>query len=176
MSGDREASDRARPRRSMTVAGEGLVAGLAAYAAVVLVVTAADLVRGHAPYYTAARIGAWFLVDVQGGEPESPVGPVLVYNGVHMAASLAAGLLGSALVRGSERLAGFWYVALMLLLAAGIYIIVMLGAVGAELLALLDWTTVVLGTVAWLAVLTTWFWKTHALARRQIEADLDASG
>lgn len=156
---------------------EGLIAGLLGYAAVVVTVAAMDLLAGRALFHTPAALGSWLFFwpgDVSGPAPRA--GPLLTWNGVHLVLSLVVGTIGAFLVLESERLMGFWYFALMVLIATAVYAVVILGGVGTELAQVLDWPTILVGTVAWLGAMTLWFWKAHPGAAQRLQADLDSDG
>lgn len=157
--------------------GDGMVAGLLGYAAVVVVVSAMDAAQGRSPFHTAALLGSWLFFGLEDPSAlELWAGPVLAYNGVHLIVSLAAGMVGALLVLESERWRGFWYFALMVLVAAGTYTVVLLIGAGGEIARALDGPTVVLGTTAWLGAMTAYFWSAHRGAWQEIEADMDAEG
>lgn len=138
---------------------------------------AMDLAQGRTPFHTAGLIGSWlFFGGAAPPPPQAWAGPVLAYNGVHLLASLAVGILGAVLVLGSDLHRGFWYFALLVLVAAGMYAFTLLGGIRVEVAGALDWPTVVLGTGAWLGVMTVWFWRAHRWTRQRIRADLDAGG
>jgi hypothetical protein len=75
----------------------------------------------------------------------------VAYNGLHLVISLAVGVVAATMVALSERMTGFWYVALMVLVAVAIYAVGALGAIAVEFKGITDWPTAVLGTAAWLA-------------------------
>lgn len=151
---------------------EGLVAGLLGYLAVVVVVALLDLVRGRAAFDTARVLGTALFGDPEG----TGWGPVFAWNGVHLLASLAVATLGAGLVLASEHYRGFWYFALMALITVAVGAIGALGAFGVEITRLVDWTTVVVGTAAWLGAMTLTFALAHRRIFSRISADLDADG
>jgi hypothetical protein len=157
------------------VVREGVIAGLLGYAAVVVVVAAMDLVRGRSPFHTAAVLGSWLFYGLEAASRSSiEPGPVLAYNGVHLLVSLAVGTVAALLVLESGLFRGFWYFALMILIAAVMYPLVVLGGIAVEWGQMLDWTTVLVGTAAWLAAMTTYFWRCHGDVVRKIRSDMEA--
>lgn len=152
---------------------EGFLAGLAGYAAVVVVVAALDALAGRAVFHTPGLLGSWLvfgLTDPAGFAPTP--GPVLAYNGIHLLGSLAAGTMGALMVLDAELVRGFWYVGLMALVALAVVVIAVLGGAAVELGQAVDWGSVVLGTTAWLTAMTAYFWSAHRRDAARIEASL----
>lgn len=148
--------------------GEGLVAGLIAYASVVVVVGTANLLLDRSFVHSAAVMGALILeaAPLDAGVMGTTAPAVLAYNGVHLVGSIVVGVVGALMVRESERHAGFWYFALTVLVAAGVYAIVFLGALGAEVSGGVEWWLVVVGTGVWLLAMSVYFgWRHRGLLR-----------
>ena len=100
----------AAPRRTI---GLGLIAGGIGFATTVLVFAIANVLAGRSPFYTAALLGTALFTDIT--DPAMvAVTPsmVLAYNGVHLIAYLAFGLLASALASLAARGRQLWYVSL----------------------------------------------------------------
>lgn len=141
---------------------EGLVGGLLAYLAVVVAFALLNVAQGRSPFHTAAAMGA---VLFHGGEAASAFAldpaPILAYNGIHLVGSLLVAGLAALLIYESELHRSFWYFGLMVLTAAGVYGIVLFGVAGAEIGGVLDWPTVILGTLVWLGAMTAYFLRVH---------------
>ncbi len=156
---------------------EGLVAGLIGYVAVVLTVAAIDLLQGFGLVHTPREIGmALFFGGSGAPAPSDAMAPVLAWNGVHLVASLLAGLLGALMVLGAERFLGFWWAGLMVLVTVGVYALIGLGGFGVQVAGVLDWTTALLGTAAWLASMTAYFAWAHRRLRGQLEMEMGSDG
>ena len=100
---------------------DGLVAGIAGYAAVVVFFGIWNLVEGHSPFYTAGLLGAAVFEGLR--DPASLAldpGMVIAFNGVHLLAFLAFGFFAAWLVYESELHPVLWYLSLFLFLGAAI--------------------------------------------------------
>lgn len=156
---------------------ESLVAGLIGYAAVVVVIGAIDILQGRGLLYTPSLLGARLFLG--GGDsvvPEVDPGAVIAYNGFHLLGSLAMGFVGASMIAATERLHGFWYIALMTLIASGLYTVTVLGGIGAEVMQAVGWVTVVIGTTAWFGGMTVYFWRAHPRLLGSLDHDPDAAG
>jgi hypothetical protein len=143
---------RPTPRPALArVLREGLLAGVCAYAAVVLVVAIYDISLGYPLFHTPSLIGGFFLFGARGAALGVDPAWVLAYNGTHLLVSLVSGVLAAFLVLESERLEGFWYVGFMAVLMGATWIIAMGGGLAVEVAQLVSWTTVVAATAAWFA-------------------------
>jgi hypothetical protein len=172
---DKERMASAGPMRQ--VLREGTMAGICGYFAVLVVVTALDLLSGRSAFHTAAQLGAWLFHPVE----DALTGPgwpsALAYNGLHLILSLFVGTVAATMVALSERVMGFWYVALMLLIAAGIYTVGALGAIAVEFKGLTDWSTAILGTAAWVVGITVYLRFAHPrLVAQMKEESADRGG
>lgn len=155
---------------------EGMVAGVCGYIAVVLVVTIVDVLSGRAALHTAAHLGAWLFHPVE----DALTGPgwpsAFAYNGLHLVVSLFVGIVAATMVALSERMTGFWYVALMVLIALAIYTIGVLGAIAVEFKGITDWPTAVLGTGAWLTGITVYLRFAHPRLMGQMKEESEGQG
>lgn len=102
------------PQRRRLIA-DGLVAGTIGYALVALLLIALDLAGGRSPLHTVALIGEAAFSGT--GEPAAvaaTAGPVLAFNGVHLAAYLLFGFFAAWLVYATGRHPELWSLALLL--------------------------------------------------------------
>ena len=93
---------------------QGILAGLIGYAGVALLVGVLDLAQGRSFLYTAALLGSTVFYGLD--DPAKLViwaGPVFAWNGVHLLAFLALGVVGSWMVALSERTPFAWYAGLL---------------------------------------------------------------
>lgn len=89
----------------------GLFSGVIGYATVSLFHAVLNLLAGRPPWYTLeAMSGALFA----GSGP----GPLIAYNGIHLALFLLIGLVAALLIEELELHPGFWYVIFFLLISA----------------------------------------------------------
>ena len=98
---------------------EGLAAGLIGYALIAAFFVALNLAAGRSALYTVALVGEALFTGVR--EPTAvtlAAGPMLAFNGLHLAACLLFGLFGAWLGHEADRHPEFWYLALFLFLGA----------------------------------------------------------
>lgn len=148
--------------RIASILREGLVGGLVAYLSVVVAFALLNVAQGRSPFHTAAAMGA---VLFHGGEAASFFAldpqPILAYNGIHLLGSLAVATVAAFLIHESELHKSLWYFGLMVLVAAGVYSIVLFGVAGSEIGGVLSWSTVVFGTLVWVGAMTAYFLRAH---------------
>lgn len=153
---------------------EGMAGGLIAYLAVVVVLAILNAAEGRSVFHTAAAMGA---VLFHGGDAASHFAvepaPVLAYNGIHLAGSLAVGLVASFQIFETELHRAVWYFPFTVLIAAVMYSITIFGVFGVEIGGVIDWTTVVVGTAAWIVSMTGYFWWVHRGLMGRIQDDLE---
>lgn len=152
---------------------EGLLAGVCAYAAVVLVVAIYDISQGYALFHTPSLIGGFFLFGARGAELGVDPAWVLAYNGTHLLVSLVAGVVAAFIVLESEQMEGFWYVGFMAVLMGGTGIIAMGGGLAVEGANLVSWTTVVAATAAWFAGMLGYLGFAHGDDIQQFRHNLE---
>jgi hypothetical protein len=145
----------------MRVVREGTLAGVCGYLTVVIAVVVVDLLAGRPVMHTASQLGAWLFHPAEDAITGPAWPSAVAYNGLHLLASLVVGIVAALAVSLSERFSGFWYVALMALVAVGIYTLGALGAVAVEFKGIADWPTVVVGTGAWLLGISAYLWYAH---------------
>ncbi len=139
---------------------DGLVGGLVGYGAVVATFIAYDVVSGRPLFHTAALLGEALLgVPADGGLVAGAVDPgiVLAFNGLHLGAVLLFAYLSGWLVYEAELHPDFWYVSLVMFLAATILgfggvlaVTVMLGVVLSPWLVAVTAVLGALAVAAWL--------------------------
>lgn len=141
---------------------EGLVGGLIAYGAVVLVLAILNAAQGRSVFHTAAAMGAVLFhgSDASAAFALDPA-PILAYNGIHLAGSILVAGLAAFMVHETELHRSLWYLGLMILIAAGLYAVVLFGVAGVEIGGVLDWTTVIVGAAVWVGAMTAYFLRVH---------------
>lgn len=92
----------------------GLLAGAVGYGVIVLVYAGLNLMTGKSVFLTPALLGQSLLGSPVGGAIEA--GPVLLYNGFHLAAFLALGVGAAWLLELAGRHPRIWYPGFVLLL------------------------------------------------------------
>ena len=148
---------------------EGTMAGISGYASVVLAVTVLDLLSGRSAFHTAAQLGGWLFHPMADAISGPGWSSAMAYNGFHLVLSLGVGLVAATMVAVSERITGFWFVALTLLVIFGSYSVGVLGTMAVEFKAITDWPTAVLGTAAWLFGMTVYLRFAHPRLVHRIE-------
>ena len=147
---------------------QGLVAGLAGYAAVALFFVVVNVAGGRSPFYTPALLGSALFYGLR--DPAQLVvapGPVLAYNGLHILVFVVVGVLAAWLVFEVELHPYLWYVVFFLFLAGFLLSLAAVGVLGAEIARLLPWWSVLGANLAWSAALGGCLWRAHrALLRR----------
>jgi hypothetical protein len=89
-----------KPERSRVLA-EGLVAGLLGYVTIVVYFGLVNLASGRSFFHTAAELGSGMVgADAIGGVE---VGSVLAFNGIHLLAFLAIGLVAAWIIGETEK-------------------------------------------------------------------------
>lgn len=153
---------------------EGVIGGAVAYLAVVLVFAVYNVLMWRSPFHTAAAMGSLLLHGSEASVQFAvEAGPVLAYNGVHLVGSLLVGVAAAALVFETEMHRSLWYFTLMVLVAAVMYSITVFGVFGVEIGGVLDWPSVVLGTMVWIGAMTAYFWGVHRGLMGRIRNDLE---
>ena len=98
---------------------DGFAAGLIGYALVVGFFVVANVVVGRSPFYTASLLGETVFAGLRDpGAVTLAAGPILAFNGVHIAAYLVFGFFAAWLVYQTELHPEFWYLAVFLFVGA----------------------------------------------------------
>jgi hypothetical protein len=146
---------------------QGLIAGLIAYASVILFYLIVNLAAGRSPFYTPAALGSILFYGAR--DPSQIViepATVLAYNGVHLVVSLLIGTAGAFLAFETERHHGLWYLSLFVLIAGFVYGLVAVGALGAEIAHVVPWWSVVGANLTWVLGVGGYLgWMHRALLR-----------
>ena len=145
---------------------EGLVTGLIGYVTVALVLAITDLAMGEPLFYTVATLGH----AVYGAGPEGAgVTPaaVFAYNGVHLLAFVAIGMLVAWLIVETELHPVIWYVAFMVLIGV-LFLATVLLAGAAEGLAQLAWWRIVLANGIAALAMGTYVLRAHPRLLRDV--------
>lgn len=105
--------------QSRRLVADGLTSGLIAYTLVGAFFVVLNLAAGRSALYTVALVGEALFSGVR--EPAAvtlAAGPILAFNGVHLAACLLFGFFSAWLVYEAELHPEFWYLTLFLFLGA----------------------------------------------------------
>lgn len=99
----------------------GLVAGLIGYAVIAFYYSVIDVLLGYAPWHTLSNLGNTLFVGIA----DTP-GPLIAFNGVHLAAFIVVGVIAALLIEEVELHPVFWYVPFFAALAASIFMFVLI--------------------------------------------------
>ena len=155
---------------------EGLVTGLIGYVTVALVLGVADLAMGRPLFYTVASLGHAVFDSGAKGFAVTPAA-VFTYNGIHVLAFVAIGMLVAWLVVEAELHPVVWYLAFMVLLGV-LFLATVLLAGAAERLVRLDWWTIVLANALAALAMGTYVLKAHPRLLKSLreQGDPEAGG
>jgi hypothetical protein len=145
---------------------EGLVTGLIGYVTVALVLGLADLATGRPLFYTVATLGHAVFGSGGDGFVVTPAA-VFAYNGIHVLAFVAVGMLVAWLVVETELHPVLWYVAFMVLLGV-LFLATVLLAGAAEGLAQLAWWSIVLANMMAALAMGTYVLRAHPRLLRNV--------
>jgi hypothetical protein len=154
-----------RARRDVVIR-QGLVAGLLGYGGVVAIFALLNLSQGLDAFHTPRILGSALLAGAL--DPVEPLAAIFAYNGLHLLASLAMGLIGAILADRAEEDHALAMGLVFAVLAMGGWIPLVFGAVTVEMLGALRWVEVLLGTGTGALFLV----GTLAWAHRALLADL----
>jgi hypothetical protein len=116
---------------------EGLIAGACGYLVVAGLFAFLNVFAGQSPFRTAFLIGQVLGAGSTG--PGDAAGIVLAANGLHLAISLAFGVLAAWLILEVERHHDLWIIILMVFIAGFLFMVLFAGIVGAELTTVATW-------------------------------------
>lgn len=146
---------------------DGLFTGVLGYVAVVILISLVDLALGRSLFYTPAQFGSGLIST----DPERFVSaaPVLAYNGLHLLAFLAVGVIVSWLAYEVELHPAVWYVAFFACVSVFFLSVFFITALGDPLGDVLPWWAILGANVVAAAVMGTYLAKRHPNLWRKIE-------
>lgn len=147
---------------------QGLMAGLIGYGTVAVLYGAISLAGGHAPWETAARLGAELLGTTRMGQPGAELGPIVAFNGIHLLVSLAAGMVASWLFFETELHPRLYYAVLSVLVVGLVGITVVLGVLGVQIAGVVSWGSVTLAVLSAAAAMAAYLWLAHPVLRAEL--------
>lgn len=160
---------------------EGLVAGLIGFAVVAVAVAVANVVQGESPFHTADLLGRALFYGGSDPSPGGPApGPILAYNGLHLAVFLVVGEVAAVLFLEAERHPLLVYPIFFLVLAFMIYTYLLTVAVSDPLGSAFPWWLVGTANVLAAAAMGAYLWRAHPRLRDELrrydEIDAEAAG
>jgi len=123
---------------------EGFTAGILGYAAVVALFIVLNLMAGEPLFQTPFVLGSALLGSLL--DQPGIYGPILAYNGLHLAVSMALGVVASVLAYRAEADHDLGSGLVFFVLAVGGWLPLVLGAITVEYLHALTWLQVVSGS------------------------------
>jgi hypothetical protein len=158
-----------RPERAAALT-QGLVAGLIGYFVFVIYFAGANTLAGDPPFHTANVLGAaLFSLD----STTALAASVIAYNGLHLLASLAMGLIASFLVLEVDLHPNLWYFVMFLFIAGLLYAVGLGGIVANEIAGAVTWRQVVIVNVL-AAGLSGWYlWRSHPSLKDRVRRVAD---
>ena len=132
--------------------GRGLIAGGIGYLVTIAFYVVLNVAQSRNPFFTPNALGR-SLLGIPVIEEGVAVGPLLVYNGLHLVVFLVLGLAAAWLLKESGRHPKIWYLGVLLALAVFFHlvgVVVMLAAPAGE--AVPAWSVVTASAIAALAM------------------------
>ena len=162
-----------KPERAR-ILWEGFWTGLIGYVTVALTVGLLDLARGRSFFHTVALLGG-ALFGEPAGASGATVTPDLVfsYNGVHLLAFLAIGLLIAFLVREVELHPVAWYLAFFALLGMFFLGVFVVGALGERSGAGVPWWSILAANLLAAFAMGTFLRRGHPRLWREVREGAD---
>jgi len=150
-----------------TVLAQGAIAGLIGYATLAITMTALDLISGLSPFHTAAVLGATLFYGVSDTTGLAILPDyVLAYNGAHLLAFLAFGVIAAALATVADRGRQLWYVSAFFYVFVAFHSIGAVQALSAETRASLSASAIWVGGIVASAAMAVYVVRAHPRMRR----------
>jgi hypothetical protein len=139
----------------------GAIAGLLAYAAIVVLYAVGNLLVGRSPLTTASELGTALFPYLANPDGAISITAVIAYNGVHMVGSVALGMAGAWLLHEVDLYPAIWYPVFFLATTAAIFATVYIALLVTELLGAASWTSIVVANVVAMLLAAAYLWHTH---------------
>jgi hypothetical protein len=151
------------------IIAQGLIAGGIGFGMVVVIFAIANLLAGRSPFYTSALLGAALFTEITDPALVAvTASTVLAYNGVHLMAYLAFGVVASALASLADRGRQLWYVSLFFYLFVSFHLYGAVQAFAAPMRpALSDGAIWLAGGAASVAMAAYLLWQHPQMRARQ---------
>jgi len=150
-----------------TIFTQGAFAGLIGYATLAVLVSVMDMARGEPALRTAAVLGATLFYGAT-DPARIAVLPdyVLAYNGAHLLAFLAFGMIGAALATLADRGRQLWFLSAFFYVFVAFHAIGGVQALSAETRSALPATTIWVGGIVASAAMAIYLVRAHPGMRR----------
>jgi hypothetical protein len=139
----------------------GCIAGLVAYAVIVVVYAAGNLLLGRSPLATASALGGAlfpYLADPAAG---ISITAAIAYNGVHMVGSMVVGMAAAWVLHELDLHPAIWYPVFFVATAAVIFVTVYIALLVRELSGATSWASIVAANFVALLSAVAYLWRTH---------------
>ena len=148
---------------------QGVVAGVLGHVTVAVIFALTNLAGGRSLLYTPALLGASFFYDLTDpAQLEIRAAYVFAYNGTHLLAFLAFGIIGSWLASVADRGWQLWYLAAFFFMFVAFHIFGFIQLVALPLRESFSDLTLWTSGLAATAVMVTYFVAHHAPLRAQL--------
>lgn len=158
-----------KPERSAAL-GQGLIAGMIGYSVFIVFFAVTNFIAGESIFRTAQVLGsALFSL----GDAANPAAPIIAYNGVHLLASLATGLIASFLVLEVDLHPNLWYIVMFIFMAGLLYSVAVGGIVANEIAGAVRWGEVVIVNLLAAGLSGGYLWKSHPRLKDKVRRVTD---
>ncbi len=150
-----------------TILTQGAIAGLIGYVTLAALVSLMDLSNGVPALRTAAVLGATIFYGISDpAQIEILPDYVLAYNGAHLLAFLALGVIGAALAVLADRGRQLWYLSAFFYIFVAFHSIGFVQAMSEEMRAALPSTTIWIGGIVAALAMGLYLVRAHPKMRR----------
>jgi hypothetical protein len=139
----------------------GCIAGLLAYAVIVVLYAVGNLLVGRSPLTTASTLGGAlfpYLTDPAGG---ISITAAIAYNGVHMVGSMFLGMVSAWLLHELDLHPAIWYPVFFIATAAVIFVTVYVALLVTEFSEATSWLSIVMANAVALLSALVYLWRMH---------------
>ena len=149
---------------------DGLTVGLIAYAAVALFYSAFDLLAARGTLFTLDMLGKAMFRGVRDPSvlqfpDQLDVSSIFWYNGLHLVASLAIGLIVVSLVAYGERHRSRLALVMLMIVAGGVVTVLAIGAMTQDMRPVLPWWSITVANVLASLLAGAYLLRKHPILR-----------
>jgi hypothetical protein len=145
---------------------EGLASGVIGYLTVALFLAAANLLAGLSPFHTVAALGRLLFYGGSAAPPVIAAGPIIAYNGTHLALYLLIGFAAALLALEVERHLAAYYGGFFLTLIFVLFGTALIVAVAETVPIGMPWWMLALANLASVVGMLAYLLAVHPRLRR----------